>query len=115
MDDRLEWVCPLPSGEEWDRLTQQLHLSARQAEVVRALLEDMTVDGIARQLGIQRDTVKTYLKRCYERLHVKSRVQLALRIMSASTELAMSASTERAAPPPGDTRTGGLRRLHRER
>jgi DNA-binding CsgD family transcriptional regulator len=107
MDHRVESLCTLPSGEEWDRLMQQLRLSARQAEVVRALLEDMTVDAVARQLGIRPDTVKTYLKRSYRRLKVRSRVQLALRIMSASIE--------RTVAPPGDTRPGGLRQVRRER
>ncbi len=107
MDRPAEWVCTLPSGEEWDRLTQQLRLSARQAEVVRALLEDMTVEAVATQLGIRPDTVKTYLKRSYQRLKVRSRAQLALRIMSASIE--------RTVAPPGDTRPGGLRQLPRVR
>jgi DNA-binding NarL/FixJ family response regulator len=74
----------LPTGEDWDRVVRQLRLSCRQAEVTHALLCNMTVPEAAAALGLRPDTVKTYLKRTYQRLDVTSRVELAICIMAAA-------------------------------
>jgi len=99
--ERRTAIGTLPTGDDWLRVVRWLNLSSRQAEVVRALLCNLTVAETAETLGIRPDTVKTYLKRTYQRLEVKSRVELAIRVMAA-------AQIE-AATPSGDTRAGGLR------
>lgn len=101
MSERRGAVRGLPTGDEWDRVVRLLRLSCRQAEVIHALLRNMTVLEAAAALGIRPDTVKTYLKRTYQRLEVTSRVELAICIMAAA----------RSGPValPGDTRAGGLR------
>jgi len=60
----------------------------------------MTIRGAADELGLRPDTVKTYLKRTYQRLEITSRVELAIRIMAALQDV--------GATRPGDTRPGGL-------
>lgn len=70
----------------WARVGRRLQLSPRQLEIVRILLEGSTIAGAARELHIRPDTVKTHLKRVYRRLGVRSRVELAVRVLSAATK-----------------------------
>jgi DNA-binding NarL/FixJ family response regulator len=89
----------IPPGTQWTRVAHHLGLSARQADVVHLLLSSMTIRGAADELGLRPDTVKTYLKRTYQRLEISSRLELAIRILAAAADL--DAGT-------GDTRAGGL-------
>ena len=89
----------VPAGAAWTRVAHHLGLSARQADVVHLLLSSMTIRGAADELGLRPDTVKTYLKRTYQRLEITSRLELAIRIMSAAADIDARA---------GDTRAGGL-------
>jgi len=43
--------------------------------VVNCLAKGLTYKQIADQLGISIDTIRTYLRRIYEKLHVQSRTE----------------------------------------
>ena len=89
----------VPPGADWTRIAHHLGLSARQADVVHLLLSSMTIRGAADELGLRPDTVKTYLKRTYQRLEITSRVELAILILTAAADIGTCT---------GDTRAGGL-------
>jgi DNA-binding NarL/FixJ family response regulator len=50
-------------------------LSPREEAVVNLLSKGLTYKQIADELGISIDTIRTYLRRIYEKLHVQSRTE----------------------------------------
>ena len=65
-----------PSTGE-DRSPQLEQLSAREKEVLKKLAEGCLVKEIADQLGVGFGTVRTYIRRIYDKLRVRSRSQAA--------------------------------------
>jgi DNA-binding NarL/FixJ family response regulator len=53
----------------------QTHLSPREQSVLDCLAKGLTYKQIADQLEISIDTIRTYLRRIYEKLHVQSRTE----------------------------------------
>ena len=51
------------------------HLSPREQMVLECLSKGLTYKQIAEQLNISIDTIRTYLRRIYEKLHVQSRTE----------------------------------------
>lgn len=64
---------------------QRLHpgLTLRECEVCAGMLQGLTLDGIACQLGLGLPTVKTYRKRAFTRLGIHFRNELFARVLSA--------------------------------
>lgn len=54
---------------------QQTHLSPREQTVLDCLAKGLTYKQIAAQLDISVDTIRTYLRRIYEKFHVQSRTE----------------------------------------
>jgi DNA-binding NarL/FixJ family response regulator len=54
---------------------KQIHLSPREQTVLDLLAKGLTYKQIADQLDISIDTIRTYLRRIYEKLHVQSRTE----------------------------------------
>lgn len=54
---------------------KQPHLSPREQSVLDHLAKGLTYKQIADQLDISIDTIRTYLRRIYEKLHVQSRTE----------------------------------------
>jgi DNA-binding CsgD family transcriptional regulator len=65
----------------WDVLSQQLKLSKREVQMLKALFDDKREAGIARELGISRHTVRTYMLRLHGKLRVNSRAALVTAIL----------------------------------
>jgi DNA-binding CsgD family transcriptional regulator len=59
----------------------QLGLSARQLDVALLVAQGFSNPEIARRLGIRRPTVSVHLHKIYEQLHVKSRSELASKLI----------------------------------
>jgi len=57
------------------------HLTARELEVVRLVVEGRSNDEIGASLGIGAKTVETHLRRLFERFDVASRTELAARAL----------------------------------
>ena len=51
------------------------HLSPREQEVLDGLSRGLTYHAIADELGIGVETIRTHIKRIYEKLHVQSRTE----------------------------------------
>ena len=64
---------------------QRLHpgLTLRECEVCAGILQGLTLDGIACQLGLGLPTVKTYRQRAFARLGIHFRNQLFARVLAA--------------------------------
>ena len=56
------------------------NLSKRETEVIEALFLHATNEGIATDLQISCNTVKTHLKNIYKKLDVHSKTELVLKI-----------------------------------
>src|ERR1700690_682444 len=54
---------------------KEIHLSPREEMVLNCLAKGLTYKAIADQLGISIDTIRAYLRRIYEKLHVQSRTE----------------------------------------
>jgi DNA-binding NarL/FixJ family response regulator len=53
----------------------EVHLSPREQAVLDGLAKGLTYKAIADQLGISIETIRTHLKRIYQKLHVQSRTE----------------------------------------
>jgi DNA-binding NarL/FixJ family response regulator len=60
------------SGKETEK---QSNLSPREQAVLDCLAKGLTYKQIADQLSISIDTIRTYIRRIYEKLHVQSRTE----------------------------------------
>lgn len=60
-------------------------LSAREKEILARLAEGFLIKEIADQLGISFDTVRSHIRRIYEKLHVNSRAQAVAKYLPAAT------------------------------
>jgi len=60
-------VAPLPKGQE------TVELAPREREVLDLLAAGAMYKEVAKQLGVSRNTVITYIRRIYRKLHVHSR------------------------------------------
>jgi DNA-binding CsgD family transcriptional regulator len=73
---------PLLPVDAWPLLRAAFELSARELQIVQRVFQDQKEERIAYELGISPHTVNTYFQRLYAKLHVASRPQLILRVVS---------------------------------
>ena len=73
-------VASLQKAEQPDE--EKTHLSSREQMVLDCLAKGLTYKQTADQLGISIDTVRTYLRRIYEKLHVQSRTEAVAKYLS---------------------------------
>ena len=82
----IHWACQIGHlaycGVLARKLTQETHLSAREKEILGRVARGHTNGEIADQLHISRNTVETYIRRCFDKLEVTDRVSAALRGMA---------------------------------
>ena len=75
----------LPAGRLRERLyALRPDLTTREADVCVRLLQGMTHDGIAADLGVSLTTVKTYRNRAFDRLGIHFRNELFARVLGAA-------------------------------
>ncbi|HEY3932247.1 MAG TPA: response regulator transcription factor [Verrucomicrobiae bacterium] len=73
-------VASLQKAEQPDE--EKTHLSSREQMVLDCLAKGLTYKQTADQLGISIDTVRTYLRRIYEKLHVQSRTEAVAKYLT---------------------------------
>ena len=81
----------------WAALSRSLHLSQREQQLLRGVLDDWTDASIAAALGISPHTVHTHFERLHQKLGVPNRVKLILRVVAEF--LALTASPASDLPP----------------
>lgn len=80
---RLGNLPPLPvSDPEWQEIAKELALSPQQTQVVELILRNLQDKQIAEELNIAFPTVRTYLRRIFDRLGVDDRMGLVLYIFA---------------------------------
>ena len=72
---RLQSVAPTVEGETWSK-----NLTDREKQVARTLANGASNKEIARALGITERTVKAHVGAIFEKLQVRDRLQLSLRV-----------------------------------
>jgi len=71
---------PLPAT---DGDSEDLGLSKRQSEILESLTKGLANKEIADQLNVSVETVRVHLRRIYEKLHVRSRTEAAMKFRDA--------------------------------
>lgn len=72
----------LLSFESWAHLRDALRLSERELVIVQGIFSDEDPKNISLSLNISTDTFYTALQRIYVKLHIGSRAELIVRVMS---------------------------------
>jgi DNA-binding CsgD family transcriptional regulator len=70
----------------WRRVAERMQLSPQQERIVEMLLEGRKCKEIGPALGLAIPTVRTYLKRIYDRIGVSDQTELLLHIMALAQE-----------------------------
>jgi DNA-binding NarL/FixJ family response regulator len=70
---------PAPAAAAPAPLAESETLSPREAEVLDLLAQGLLYKEISEKIGISLPTVNTYIRRIYEKLHVRSRAQAVAR------------------------------------
>ena len=71
----------------WRAVRRALQLSPRELDIAQAVFDDLSETLIAKRHGISVHTVHTYLKRLYQKLGARSRVEVVLVIVAAAHEI----------------------------
>jgi len=61
--------------------TESAELSPREVEVLQALAQGLGYKQIADQLDVSIHTVRNYIRRVYEKLHVRSRTEAVVKYL----------------------------------
>ena len=77
----MRYVPAILGPDSWAALSARFGLSRREVEVAALSLDGLTVAGIADQLGLGRDTVRTYSKRIYDKVGVRDRYSFLLLVV----------------------------------
>jgi DNA-binding NarL/FixJ family response regulator len=75
-----------PPGPAADPASEVENLSPREREILELLTQGFSDKEIADQLGVKHGTVRWHLQHVYEKLHVRSRTEAALKFRSTQPE-----------------------------
>jgi DNA-binding NarL/FixJ family response regulator len=75
-----------PPGPAADPAAEVENLSPREREILELLTQGFSDKEIADKLGVKHGTVRWHLQHVYEKLHVRSRTEAALKFRSAQPE-----------------------------
>ena len=78
------------SSRVWGEIAASLRLSNRESQIVQCIFDSEQELGIAARLGISHYTVHTHMERLYRKLHVRSRSELAVRVIAQYLHLSSS-------------------------
>ena len=88
----LDRLPPLPLPDpHWQAIVNALRLSPRQARIVELTLLGAGDKRIATTLGITESTLKTHRQRIAARTGTRGRMELSLRVLAISYQLASNA------------------------
>jgi len=73
---------PVMDIGEWHPIVRSLRLSGRQSRIVELILQGMRDKQIAAELKLSVHTIRTYMKRIFEKVGVDDRFELLLRMMA---------------------------------
>jgi len=70
--------------ETWRHVIAELQLSPQQQRIVELLLRGMKFKEIARAISLAEPTIRTHMKRIYQRHSIADQVELMIRILEIS-------------------------------
>ncbi len=81
----------------WSEIAKALGITARETQIIQAVFDNLTEKEIAERLKISPHTVHMHMNRLFNKLTVRSRTELVLRIVEELVTLTLS---ETAVLPP---------------
>jgi DNA-binding NarL/FixJ family response regulator len=78
---------PLLSERQWLYIRERYRISPRELQVAKLTCQGLTDKEVAKNLKIQRGTVKVHLRNIYRRVRVRSKISLLLRFVGDSNHL----------------------------
>jgi DNA-binding NarL/FixJ family response regulator len=73
---------PFISPDEWQHIVASLQLSPQQAKIISLILQGKQDKEIGRELALNRYTIRTYLRRVFDRVALEDRMELVLHIFA---------------------------------
>jgi DNA-binding NarL/FixJ family response regulator len=73
--------------KQWLYVQKQYSLTPREKEIAELVCQGFRNERIASHLSITCGTVKTHIRNIYRKIHVKNKIGMLLRFVSASREL----------------------------
>jgi DNA-binding NarL/FixJ family response regulator len=73
---------PFLDADDWQYVVTCLQLSPQQTRVVSLILQGKQDKEISRELGLNRYTIRTYLRRVFDRVGLEDRMELVLHIFA---------------------------------
>jgi DNA-binding NarL/FixJ family response regulator len=73
---------PFLSADAWQHVVESLKLSPQQARIVALILHGKQDKEIAAELRLNRYTIKTYLRRIFDRTGLEDRMAIVLHILA---------------------------------
>lgn len=98
------------SSQAWEEIARNLHLSARELQIVRGVFDDQKELTLAKILGISAHTIHTHVGRLHRKLAVTDRSQLIQLVMQEF--LALTAAPGNGLPPNCANQAAGGCPLH---
>lgn len=83
--DAIDWSQSPGEGlitpHQWSRISQLVEMSTREIQISNLLFAGLTRAEIADELGIRPRTVRFHMESLHDKLKVKTRVELVLRLV----------------------------------
>ncbi len=87
--DYLDNFPPLPLDDgHWRAIVAEMQLSQQQAKIVELVLRGLCDKQIAAAMAISEPTIRTYLLRISAKTRTRGRMELAMRVMAVSHQVA---------------------------
>lgn len=77
----------LLTPEDWEKLTSEMGISAREQSVAELLFVGKSRKQIAQELHCAMGTVRVHIDRLFDKLNVSDRLEFAIRIIRIHLEL----------------------------
>jgi len=87
-------LSDLFTDEQWAAMADRLRLSKRQRQAARLICLGCSNTTISRELGIKRDTVRMHNRELFQKLGVRQRMGVLVRMVLADREMTTSATGE---------------------
>lgn len=85
MPPPVERIDSLPcflASSDWQYIVHALRFSPQQAKIVSLILQKKQDKEISAKLGLNRSTIRTYLRRVFDRVGVEDRMELVLHVFA---------------------------------
>ena len=75
--------------KQWSYLQKRYHMTPRELQVAELICQGFSNEEIAKDLKIKPLTVKTHLRNIYQRIHVRSKIAMLLKLVDAAVKFSL--------------------------